>query len=89
MALSVLDDSMKKVAKIRVGLPRELVTVARDSMMPETQTSFPRTSVCIESSDDELILIFEAKDTSALRAVLNSYLSWIKMIQEIYEKLAR
>ena len=87
MASSVMDDLMKKVAKIRIGLPRELVTVARDSMMPETRTSFPRTSVRIESSDDELILIFEAKDTPALRAVLNSYLGWIKMIQEIYERL--
>ena len=87
MVISVLDGSMKAEAEIHVGLPRDLVVIARDSMMPETRTSFPRTSVRIESSDDELILIFEAKDTPALRAVLNSYLGWIKMIQEIYERL--
>jgi len=80
---------MEAEAEVRVRLPRDLLKMALDSLLPETKVSFPRTQVKVESLSDELILQFEAKDTSALRAVLNSYLGWLKMVDEIYRNLRR
>ncbi|RLI22967.1 hypothetical protein DRO47_01950 [Candidatus Bathyarchaeota archaeon] len=80
---------MEAEAEVRVKLPRDLLEIALNSLLPETKVLFPRTRVKIESLNGELILEFEAKDTSALRAVLNSYLGWLKMIDEIYRSLAR
>jgi tRNA threonylcarbamoyladenosine modification (KEOPS) complex Pcc1 subunit len=34
-----------------------------------------------------LNLIFEAQDTSALRAAINSYLNWILLTREVLESL--
>jgi tRNA threonylcarbamoyladenosine modification (KEOPS) complex Pcc1 subunit len=36
---------------------------------------------------DALILAFEAQDTSALRAAINSYLHWILLTREVLESL--
>ncbi|HDN63022.1 MAG TPA: hypothetical protein ENF56_03575 [Candidatus Bathyarchaeota archaeon] len=80
---------MEAEAEVRVKLPRDLLEIALNSLLPETKVLFPRTRVKIESLNGELILEFEAKDTSALRAVLNSYLGWLKMIDEIYRSLER
>ncbi|RJS81692.1 hypothetical protein CW709_04665 [Candidatus Bathyarchaeota archaeon] len=80
---------MEAEAEVRVKLPGDLLEIALNSLLPETKVLFPRTRVKIESLNGELILEFEAKDTSALRAVLNSYLGWLKMIDEIYRRLER
>ena len=80
---------MEAEAEVRVKLPRDLLKIALNSLLPETKVLFPRTRVKVESLNGELILEFEAKDTSALRAVLNSYLGWLKMIDEIYRRLER
>ena len=80
---------MEAEAEVRVKLPGDLLEIALNSLLPETKVLFPRTRVKIESLNGELILEFEAKDTSALRAVLNSYLGWLKMIDEIYRSLER
>ncbi|MCD6503805.1 hypothetical protein J7K52_00295 [Candidatus Bathyarchaeota archaeon] len=80
---------MEAEAEVRVKLPRDLLKIALNSLLPETKVLFPRTRVKVESLNGELILEFEAKDTSALRAVLNSYLGWLKMIDEIYRSLER
>lgn len=80
---------MEAEAEVRVKLPGDLLKIALNSLLPETKVLFPRTRVKVESLNGELILEFEAKDTSALRAVLNSYLGWLKMIDEIYRSLER
>jgi len=80
---------MEAEAEVRVKLPGDLLQIALNSLLPETKVLFPRTRVKIESLNGELILEFEAKDTSALRAVLNAYLGWLKMIDEIYRSLER
>jgi len=80
---------MEAEAEVRVKLPGDLLEIALNSLLPETKVLFPRTRVKVESLNGELILEFEAKDTSALRAVLNSYLGWLKMIDEIYRSLER
>lgn len=41
-----------------------------------------RSKVGIKRQDDSLILVFEAKDTSALRAAINSYLHWIRLMKD-------
>jgi len=80
---------MEAEAEVHVKMPRELLKIALDSLLPETKVSFPRTKVKVDLLDGELILRFEAKDTSALRAVLNSYLGWLKMVDEVYRNLKR
>lgn len=56
------------------------------SLRPEASRPLPRTRVSIRAEEDELRLEVVARDTSALRAALNSYLRWastaLKMIEE-------
>ena len=80
---------MEAEAEVHVKMSRDLLKIALDSLLPEIKVLFPRTQVKVEPLNDELILWFKAKDTSALRAVLNSYLGWLKMIDEIYRDLKR
>jgi tRNA threonylcarbamoyladenosine modification (KEOPS) complex Pcc1 subunit len=41
----------------------------------------------MEKEGNVLNLIFEAQDTSALRAAINSYLHWILLTREVLESL--
>ncbi|MEE9237282.1 MAG: KEOPS complex subunit Pcc1 [Thermoplasmata archaeon] len=54
---------------------------------PEGDRPLPRTTVSFQEADGEFLLEVVAKDTSALRAVLNSYLRWtstaLKMMEEV------
>lgn len=56
------------------------------SLRPEATRPLPRTKVRIKADDSGLTLEVEARDISALRAALNSYLRWtsagLKMIEE-------
>ncbi len=53
------------------------------ALQPETKTppSF-RSKVKVEGVGATLTLSFEASDTSALRAALNSYLRWVNIIND-------
>lgn len=53
------------------------------ALEPETRVKLAsRSKVGIKRQDDSLILVFEAKDTSALRAAINSYLHWIRLMKD-------
>ncbi len=56
------------------------------ALAPEARRALPRTTVSTSSREDGFRLDIEARDTSALRAALNSYLRWIstalKMMKE-------
>jgi tRNA threonylcarbamoyladenosine modification (KEOPS) complex Pcc1 subunit len=46
-----------------------------------------RSKVIMKKDRNALNLIFEAQDTSALRAAINSYLHWILLTREVLESL--
>ncbi len=53
------------------------------ALEPETKTMpTTRSEVEIEGDGRSLTIRFEAKDTSALRASINSYLRWISLIND-------
>jgi len=53
------------------------------ALKPETKVSLARRSRAqIRSEGKRLELSFEATDTSALRAMMNSYLRWIMLIND-------
>ena len=70
---------MKAQAVIRLNFSSEKqLKVVLGALKPETETSAtPRSKVHMKTEDQSLILEFRAKDTSALRASMNSYLRLI------------
>lgn len=78
---------MKRNATIQIELPTEkLAQLLLTALQPEAKKSATsRSRVFVESRDKILILQIEAKDTSALRATLNSYLRWIALVRDTYE----
>lgn len=70
---------MKAQAVIRLNFSSEKqLKVVLHALRPETESSStPRSKVELKTENESLILEFEAKDTSALRAATNSYLRLI------------
>jgi tRNA threonylcarbamoyladenosine modification (KEOPS) complex Pcc1 subunit len=70
---------MKGQAVIRLDFSSEKqLQVVLQALKPETETSStPRSKVHLKTENQSLILDFRAKDTSALRAAMNSYLRLI------------
>jgi tRNA threonylcarbamoyladenosine modification (KEOPS) complex Pcc1 subunit len=70
---------MKAQAVIRLNFSSEKqLKVVLGALRPETETSStPRSKVHMKTEDQSLILEFRTKDTSALRASMNSYLRLI------------
>ena len=80
---------MKRRAVIRLSFQskRYLKTVL-NALKPETRKSpSSRSRTMVEEEDGNLIVRFEAKDTSALRAAINAYLRWISLTQNILESV--
>jgi len=82
-------NQMSAKASLRLKFQsREQLESIFKALEPETHTSLTRRSkVRIAKEGDNLILTFEATDTSALRAAVNSYLQWILLTREITESL--
>ena len=70
---------MKTQAVIRLNFSSETqLKVVLEALRPETETSAtPRSKVHMKAEGQSLILDFRARDTSALRAAINSYLRLI------------
>jgi tRNA threonylcarbamoyladenosine modification (KEOPS) complex Pcc1 subunit len=70
---------MKAQAVIRLNFSSEKqLKIVLGALRPETETSAtPRSKVHMKTEDQSLILEFRARDTSALRAAMNSYLRLI------------
>jgi tRNA threonylcarbamoyladenosine modification (KEOPS) complex Pcc1 subunit len=69
---------------VRLNFPSERrLKIVLSALQPETKTppSF-RSKVKVEGAGTTLTLSFEASDTSALRAALNSYLRWINVVND-------
>jgi len=72
-------------ASIRIEFPSEnRAIVVLDALKPETKES-PRQRVRVDVKRDgrNLRLLFEAKDTTALRASINSYTRWVMVIEDV------
>ena len=67
------------------SLPCTLLKTLLDALLPETRRpATSRSKVSIATQGERLILRIMAKDTSALRATINSYLRWVALIQDTY-----
>jgi len=57
-----------------------------NAIKPETEIMFTsRSKIQINREGESLILIIEAKDTSALRASMNSYLRFISLTKNVLD----
>jgi tRNA threonylcarbamoyladenosine modification (KEOPS) complex Pcc1 subunit len=76
---------MKAQAVIRLKFSSEKqLKVILKALKPETETSAtPRSKVHLKAEDQSLILEFRARDTSALRAAMNSYLRLVGVAMSI------
>lgn len=80
-ALSV--EQANSLIEIEFASPREAAAVL-SALLPEVKDSKTRRSETkVETKGKVLILKVSAKDTTALRAVINSYLRWVATIREI------
>ncbi len=80
---------MKATARIRIKFESkgQLDSVFK-ALEPETRSSVSdRSKVTIAKEDNTLSLFFEAKDTSALRAAVNSYLHWVRLTKNVLNSL--
>lgn len=75
---------MKTQATVNLRfLSKERLKIALKALRPETNfSSTGRSKVRVEGEGNRLRLFFEARDTSALRAALNSYLRWVVAIND-------
>jgi tRNA threonylcarbamoyladenosine modification (KEOPS) complex Pcc1 subunit len=80
---------MKAVATVRLKFQRkEQLKAIFDALEPETRTSLSsRSKVSVKKEVGALVLVFEARDTSALRAALNSYLHWIRLTRDVLDNV--
>lgn len=75
------------ILHIRYPSEREAETAYR-AIYPETKGTLRyRTKVNVSKSGEYITLTFEARDTTALRASINSYLSWIIALKNVYDLL--
>ncbi|MCK4477980.1 hypothetical protein KAU88_05590 [Candidatus Bathyarchaeota archaeon] len=78
---------MKRNAVIHFELAsKKQLEILLNALMPETKKpATSRSKVSIKGEGKKLIIRIEAKDTSALRATLNSYLRWAALAKDTYE----
>jgi len=83
---------MNATATIRLKFPtKKQLSAIFKALEPETHSPVTsRSKVTVQSDEKTLtmILVLEAKDTSALRAALNSYLHWIRLTKDVIDSLA-
>jgi len=75
------------IIRLRYASKKDLDVILK-ALSPETVKSTSlRSHVKIGATKGVLTLEFEARDTSALRAVVNSYLHWISLTMDTLSKL--
>lgn len=76
-------------ATLRITYPSEReAEIVSKSIQPETLATVKyRSRVRVVREGRNMTLIFESKDTTALRAAINSYLSWLTLLKNVYSFL--
>lgn len=76
---------MKRTSKISIELPsKRMVEILLKALLPETRRLITsRSKVFVEGIGKRLVIKVQAKDLTALRATLNSYLRWVALIVDI------
>jgi len=80
------EDSMKETkAIIRIEFSSEKrAAIVLNALKPETEASpVQRSKVEVKREGNVLILSFKTTDTTVLRASINAYTRWIKVIDDI------
>jgi len=73
--------------RLKFASERDL-SVVLEAVSPEVaRPATSRSHVSIARADSALIFRFVARDTSALRAIVNSYMHWIKLVTDTYSWL--
>jgi len=83
------DLSKKASAIVKVNLPSEKISkTIQKALEPETATSITnRSKIKLGCEGKTLTLVFEAEDTTALRASMNSYLNWLHLLLDLCSSL--
>ena len=81
----------KSSATIQLVLPSdEASNMIFKALKPETRSSVAyRSRVKVSCQGRMVRLDFEAEDTTALRASVNSYLSWLRLLSDLYGVLGK
>jgi tRNA threonylcarbamoyladenosine modification (KEOPS) complex Pcc1 subunit len=72
--------------KALVSIGTEESETLEASLRPEASRPLPRTRLAMSAGEGELRLEILARDTSALRAALNSYLRWASAALKVIEE---
>ncbi|MDH5437475.1 MAG: KEOPS complex subunit Pcc1 [Candidatus Bathyarchaeota archaeon] len=80
---------MRSRIVVRLNFPsEERLKIVLSALEPETGTPpSPRSRVEVEGRGSDLVLSFEATDTVALRAAVNSYLRWVGLVNDMCSAL--
>jgi KEOPS complex subunit Pcc1 len=76
----------KASATLRLVFPSDKTsTIIFRALKPETRSSVTyRSRVKVSCRGRMVKLEFEAEDTTALRASMNSFLSWLQLLSDLY-----
>ncbi len=80
---------MRAHAVVHLDFPSQKQSkIMLKALRPETRTmSTRRSRVYIEGRGKTLIIRFEAEDTSALRAAINSFLRWVFLTKTVLKSV--
>lgn len=76
-------------ATIRVEFANQrLAAIVLEALKPETKTSpTQRSNVEIRRDGRMILLHFKARDTTALRASINSYTRWVMLVEDTLSRI--
>jgi tRNA threonylcarbamoyladenosine modification (KEOPS) complex Pcc1 subunit len=79
------NSKMRTHAVVHLGFPSQKQSkIVFEALQPETRTiSTHRSRASIKGRGKTLIIHFEAEDTSALRAAINSFLRWVLLMKAV------
>ncbi len=89
IAGDVGNSKMRAHAVVHLDFPSQKQSkIMLKALRPETRTmSARRSRVYIEGRGKTLIIRFEAEDTSALRASINSFLRWVFLTKTVLKSV--
>lgn len=87
MSLSIQNYTSK--AEIVIESNDQIANIIEKSLQPEVEDPVSKRSiVSVNAKEDYVKISVVATDLAALRAALNSYLRWVKAIQDIVKNIS-